>query len=353
MGAILGLGMGHYPGFLFDDATMADIPNRLKSGRIRPEFADPMTWPPEMRAEWGDDEGATFAAAHRAEFMESARKVRAAIDDFAPDAVVIFGEDRYEAFHEDVVPPFCVFAMDEVVARPFSWRRVGGPIRSSYWGDPPDYELRAPGAKELALTLAGGLIERGFDVAYAYRQPHGDAVAHSFANTLLFLDQDRTGFPYPVLPFHVNSYGTFMIRGGVEDRSILGASDPPPPPPWRAFALGEAIGEAILASDLRVACIGSSSWSHGLSVAAHGGLYPDVDADRARYEELRAGRYEAWSRLTTDDLLRAGETELLNWLPLVGAMRRADAGAPAYCVLHESYLMSSSKCTTIFAAVER
>ncbi len=33
-------------------------------------------------------------------------KARAAIDEFKPDFVVIWGDDQYENFKEDIVPPF-------------------------------------------------------------------------------------------------------------------------------------------------------------------------------------------------------------------------------------------------------
>ena len=353
MGEILGLGMGHYPGFLFDDAAMSDIGNRMKAGKIDSRFADPATWPAQMRAEWGDDDGETFAAIHREEFMEGARRVRAALDAFEPDAVIIFGEDRYESFREDLVAPFAVLIQDEFVARPFTWGRGGG-VKKSYWGDDPAYELRFPGAKAVAASLVSELIENHFDIAYSYRPRHGDAVSHSFANTILYLDQERTGWPYGVIPFHVNSYGTSMVRSGVSDTDVLaGPPDPPPPTPKRAFALGRAVADYVLDSPWKVALIGSSSWSHGVSVPAHGGLYPDVDADQERFNELRTGQYAKWQDLTTEQLHAAGETEILNWLPLVGAMSAAGAGAPAYCTMHESYLMSSSKCTAIFEPVGR
>ena len=37
-------------------------------------------------------------------------------------------------------------------------------------------------------------------------------------NTLLFLDYDRPGLAYPVLPFQVNCYGSRVIR----NRGVLG-----------------------------------------------------------------------------------------------------------------------------------
>ena len=47
------------------------------------------------------------------------------------------------------------------------------------------------------------------------------------------------------------------------------------------------------------------------------------------------------------DLEDAGENELLNWIPLAGAMHELGQ-APSYCEFIESYLMNSCKCVAIF-----
>ena len=40
------------------------------------------------------------------------RKARQAIEDFKPDFVLIFGDDQYEVFQEDLLPPFAIFGID-------------------------------------------------------------------------------------------------------------------------------------------------------------------------------------------------------------------------------------------------
>ncbi len=74
------------------------------------------------------------------------------------------------------------------------------------------------------------------DLSYAYRLRDPQTLAHAFLNSVLFLDYDRVGFPYPVMPFQVNCYGSYVIArhgeparfGVAEDRSEL---DPPGPTP--------------------------------------------------------------------------------------------------------------------------
>ena len=67
-------------------------------------------WPDAMRAEWGNDEGTSAAHAHRERLLRSLRKTRAQIDEFRPDFIVVWGDDQYENFREDVIPPYCIYA---------------------------------------------------------------------------------------------------------------------------------------------------------------------------------------------------------------------------------------------------
>ena len=70
-----------------------------------------------------------------------------------------------------------------------------------------------------------GLIEDGFDTAYAYKPLH-HPLGHAFTNAILYLDYDRTGFPYPIVPFAINCYGRKVLaqRGGLPtfDRELDG-----------------------------------------------------------------------------------------------------------------------------------
>ncbi len=76
------------------------------------------------------------------------------------------------------------------------------------------------------------MLEWGFDVSYAYKPLHHQ-LGHAFLNTLLFLDYDRKGFPYPVVPFQVNCYGRRVIaqQAGVRGLSEFPAEADSIPPP--------------------------------------------------------------------------------------------------------------------------
>src|SRR3989449_1931853 len=77
-------------------------------------------------------------------------------------------------------------------------------------------------------------------------------------------------------------------------------------------------------SPWRVALIASSSWSHAFLTPKHHLLYPDVDADRALYDKLRVGDYEAWRGESRPALEESGQQEMLNWICLAGAMAEHD-----------------------------
>ncbi len=116
MGRILGLGMTHYPGLHMLDEDMWVFLRLTLSGKKVPErVRDPGNWPREMRAEWGNDDGARAGRIHRERCLAATRVLRARLDAFEPDVVLIFSDDQYENFVEDIVPPFCVFAVDEMV----------------------------------------------------------------------------------------------------------------------------------------------------------------------------------------------------------------------------------------------
>jgi hypothetical protein len=127
----------------------------------------------------------------------------------------------------------------------------------------------------------------------------------------------------------------------------VGEPDPPAPAPARCFDLGAATARALSAGPWRVALVGSSSWSHAFLTAKHHWLYPDVDADRARFEELKAGTFACWRDLSLADVEASGQHEFLNWLCLAGAMHALGRRAEVVDYV-ESYVFNSDKCFAVF-----
>jgi len=172
MGEVLGIGCTHGPHLAMSDERMADVYFRknLNSDLTPAEWKDPRNWPPRMREEWGNDEGVAAAQAHRAELVKGFRAARAALDAFKPDFVLIFGDDQYENFHEDIIPPFCVYALEEVECR----TRRGGP------GSATEDTLLVKGHKDAGNHIARHLIAGGFDVACSWKLHHMDQLGHAF-----------------------------------------------------------------------------------------------------------------------------------------------------------------------------
>jgi hypothetical protein len=314
---------------------------------------DPKNWPPKMREEWGDDEGLETARKYRAELVRGLRAARRAIDEFAPDFVLIFGDDHAENIQEDLIPSFAIFAIEEVECK------LRQATRNHQQQDGPA-SITIKGHTAAANHIARELIWRGFEVACSWKLPHGESYGHAMVNTVSFLDLDGVGFPYPVIPVAVNCYGNDLPVAGnpIIERQIIGRrreneAVPPPPPspvPWRCYDLGKAVAKIIEESPWRAVVIGSSSWSHAFLTAKHNYLFPDMEADRARREELFGGEQAKWRELDPEQIIDSGQQEFLNWICLAGAMEGRKAQILS---LSEAYLFNSNKLVAVFPVHQR
>jgi hypothetical protein len=346
MADILGVGMTHYPGLVgTDERGSSNLARVLKQNTRIPEAKkQPSTWAPEMRQEFGDDEGLTASIKHRQRLVDGFRVLRAEIDAFKPDFLLIWGDDQYENFKEDIIPAFCILAWDTIECQPLKHRK------SNAWGEPRDKVFKYHGCPGQGRYLATKLLEQGIDMAYAYKPLHEeDGLGHAFVNTLLFLDYDRTGMDYPVLPFQVNCYGSRVIRNRGFSEEFSTEPDPPGPTPKRCMEVGAATVRALQDSPWRVALIASSSWSHAFLTEKTFWLHPDMSADRARFEELRRADWDAWRRITTAQIEESGQQEMLNWMCLAGAMEELGR-KPQIVDWVESWSNNSNKCLALFKA---
>lgn len=352
MAQILGLGITHYPPL----STRGNM-----SGRVLKCLADPALaeryrsvddWHPTMREQWGSDQGQAHSDRHRQDLIAQFRRIRAELDAFNPDFVLIWGDDQYENFREDCVPAFSILAYDSVDIQPWKGYRRGPNV----WDEPEEQTFTVKGHRAGGKFLARALLKEGIDVAYAYKPLHRP-LGHAFGNSVLYLDYDRKGFPYPTVPFAVNAYGRWVIAahgapmfpseaaGLTARESDL---DPPAPQPWRCFQVGGAIARALQASPWRVAVIASSSWSHSFLVQKHSLMFPDVEADKRYYEALKNGDWELWRNTTLEEVEDRGHHELLNWFCLAGAMHELGHKKPDESVFLESWITNSDKVFAVF-----
>ena len=347
MAEILGLGLTHSPSLIRpDEDGESSLKRTLRTNdRVPAEMKNPSNWPEPMRVEYGEDEGYASAVRLRERMVAGFRRLRQELDAFNPDFVVIWGDDQYENFREDIIPPFCVLAYDEFNCQPFA--NGDGSPRRNVWDESADTTFNFQGHKNGARALVSGMIDRGIDMSYAYQPLHEPGLGHAILNTLLYLDYDRKGFDYPVVPFLVNCYGSRVIRNKGGSVEYSPDPDPPSPSPKRCLEVGAAAAQAMKESPWRVALIASSSWSHGFLVEKNHWMWPDVESDRARFEELQAGDYQAWSRISTAQVEDAGQQELLNWMCLAGAMDTLQYQAQIVD-WYETYIFNSTKCLAIF-----
>jgi hypothetical protein len=364
MGELFGIGCPHGPHPRLTDESMANIYFRhnLLSEKTPDHWKDPRNWPEAMRAEWGDDEGVTAARKHRDAVIGAYRQAREALDAFNPDLVIMYGDDQYEDFKEDLFPPFCVYGHDEyeLGGGGHEIRRADNGMDFGIPMERPALQPTVPGSKRFGTHIAAELINRGFDVACSWKPHNRKMLGHAFTHTLDYLDWDRKGFPYTLIPIAVSAYGEDMrmplpgverVQGRLPQGIPADAVLPPPsPPPWRCYDLGKAVGEICEASPYRVAIIGSASWSHGSLTSVHGFMWGDVDEDRKRFEELRAGEQHRWRDLDTKQVRAIGQHEMRNWICLAGAM---EGRKPEILTYAETYIFNSCKCVALFPAPVR
>ena len=289
MGQILGLGITHYPGLAFKGNLRQPHQPAARRSRCCPRaLRSPENWHPTMREQWGDDEGARHSARHRSEMINQFRKARAELDAFHPDFVVFWGDDQYENFHEDCVPPSPC------------WPTIGrGPALEGHqrgansWDEPEDKTFTIAGTPGRRQVLGVGAAARR--VRRRLRLQAAAPAAGARVRQLGAVPRlDRKGFPYPVVPITVNAYGR-PGRGPRRAAHPVEAAksrarrmDPPGPQPWRCFQLGAAVTRALAPQPLEGGPDRVVELVHSFLVAKHALMYPDVESDQRYYEALRA-----------------------------------------------------------------
>src|SRR6185295_1981756 len=132
-----------------------------------------------------------------------------------------------------------------------------------------------------------------FDFAYSE-----DAIlGHAFAVPFEFV---LGGRDIPIVPFHTNVYL------------------PPLATPRRCARLGREIASIVASRSERVAIIASGGMSHFPGTWKY--LHPEFDFDRWMIGELERGNTNALLDLSVEQLDEVGNTELLTWAIMFGAI---------------------------------
>jgi aromatic ring-opening dioxygenase catalytic subunit (LigB family) len=198
------------------------------------------------------------------------------LDETKPDAIIFLGSDHVETFSVSCVPTFALIAGSRAIAR-FAGREHNLPIH-----------------REMAEDLLDKLVvNHGFDLAYSEDAELGHAFSIPFEYVLGTRD-------IPVVPFFTNVYV------------------PPLPTPRRCAALGKAIAEIVTGRKERVALIASGGMSHFPGTTKY--LHPEFDFDRWLVSQFEAGNMDALLNMTVTQLDEVGNTEMLNWATMFGAI---------------------------------
>lgn len=186
------------------------------------------------------------------EVDEVLARMRAEVEAFDPELIVIFAPDHYNGLFYDLMPQFVIATAAESVQ---DYNTLPGP-------------LSVP--KDLALEMCKSILEQDVDIALSHRLQ----VDHGCTQTLEELTGSLTR--YPVIPIIINSVA------------------PPFGPYRRVRKLGEAVGRFIAQLDKRVLILGTGGLSHEPPVPLLAGAGDDVAnfliAGRNPTPEFRAAR---------------------------------------------------------------
>ena len=181
-------------------------------------------------------------------------RLRAEVEAFDPELIVIFAPDHYNGLFYDLMPPFVIATAAEGVG---DYQSLAGP-------------LSIP--RDLSMELTRFILDNDVDIALSHRLQ----VDHGCTQTL----EEMTGAidRYPVIPIIVNSVA------------------PPFAPYRRVRKLGEAVGRFIAKLNKRVLILGTGGLSHEPPVplldSAPEAIAEFLIAGRNPTPEARAARQE-------------------------------------------------------------
>ena len=196
------------------------------------------------------------------------------LDEAKPDVAIVIGSDHLETFFLSAVPTFAIVGGEKSKAA-FARKTYALPIH--------------PFAEELVDKL----VNVGFDMTYSQDAELG----HAFAAVYEWVIEGRA---IPVVPIFVNTYL------------------PPLPTAKRCAQLGVAISDVIAASPYKVAIIASGGMSHYPGAWKY--PQPAYDFDWWAIAQMERGHNDALLKLTSEELDEVGNTEMLPWMVMFGAI---------------------------------
>ncbi len=197
------------------------------------------------------------------------------LDETRPDVLLFLGSDHLETFSQTCVPTFAMIA--------------GASARAEFAGRDYDWPIH----HGVANYLLEGLVRADFDISYS----EDAMLGHTFAVPMEFLLQKRD---IPIVPIHTNVYM------------------PPLPSTRRCAAVGRQIARLMESRPERWAVLASGGMSHYPGTERY--PQPEFDFDYWMIGQLEDGNIEALLDMTVEQLDATGNTELLTWSMMFGAI---------------------------------
>ncbi|MFI7122057.1 2,3-dihydroxyphenylpropionate 1,2-dioxygenase [Amycolatopsis sp. NPDC049868] len=157
-------------------------------------------------------------------FLSDAERVRRAVEQLAPDAIVVIGPDHFHSNFYDVMPPF-VLGVEEAIG----------------FGDYGSTDGPLPVEGALAWSTYSGLADTGFDLTLSYFLTVDHGIVQGY-------EMITGGTSLPMVPLVVNT------------------AAPPLPSLRRCVEMGQALGAALRSSQFRgrILIAASGGLSHWL-----------------------------------------------------------------------------------------
>ena len=211
--------------------------------------------------------------------------LRTDLEEAKPDVLIVVANDQFVNFFWNNIPTFFVTLADEVR------------------GHFTRHKFRYRNHKELGQAVVAAGMEKGIDFSFG---EHVE-LQHTQNVPLYFLLPEPR---IPILPVYVNTWVA------------------PAPTPKRCYQVGELIREVAVNSPERVAILATGGLSHFPGSPRIGEI--DTQFDHKLLEIMRQGKGPTLADYSVDELLKAGDSDFLNWMVVVGTVGNAKATYTSY-----------------------